>query len=288
MSWAQLLKRVFAIDITTCPQCGGPLTILAAIEEPAVIAKILSAPGLAESRATPGTRSPRRILPDSLIPPLIPVPFLEPTDPLCPVTQPTATNGVTGWAHPRKMGPSGPTHRRNFHMSDSKVWGLNPQHGFWYFAGRPPLPITPAHTPQWSANLARSANNGLVRPDSQDERSHVGQQNPGIDPSTKSLILCYSLKKAFKLPIPPRRSLARTYAPARTGDATVQIPKAGPRIPDTPWTHPKSLSSRPLLDAGGQLSALTDSGVSSLAGRRVGMRCDATTLQSGSISASCR
>jgi hypothetical protein len=42
MSWAQLLKRVFAIDITTCPQCGGPLTILAAIEDPAVIGKILS------------------------------------------------------------------------------------------------------------------------------------------------------------------------------------------------------------------------------------------------------
>jgi len=33
MSWAQLLKRVFAIDITTYPQCGGPLTILAAIED---------------------------------------------------------------------------------------------------------------------------------------------------------------------------------------------------------------------------------------------------------------
>jgi len=30
MSWVQLLKRVFAIDITICPQCGGPLTIIAA------------------------------------------------------------------------------------------------------------------------------------------------------------------------------------------------------------------------------------------------------------------
>jgi len=30
MSWAQLLKRVFAIGIITYPQCGGPLTILAA------------------------------------------------------------------------------------------------------------------------------------------------------------------------------------------------------------------------------------------------------------------
>ena len=52
MSWAQLLKRVFAIDITTCPQCGGPLTILAAIEDPSVIVKILSHLGL-PTRAPP-------------------------------------------------------------------------------------------------------------------------------------------------------------------------------------------------------------------------------------------
>ena len=52
MSWAQLLKRVFAIDITTCPQCGGTLTILAAIEAPAVIIKILSHLGL-PTRAPP-------------------------------------------------------------------------------------------------------------------------------------------------------------------------------------------------------------------------------------------
>ena len=58
MSWAQLLKRVFAIDITTCPQCGGPLTILSAIEDPTVIAKILAHLGL-PTRAQP--RSPARI-----------------------------------------------------------------------------------------------------------------------------------------------------------------------------------------------------------------------------------
>ncbi len=52
MSWAQLLKRVFAIDITTCPQCGTPLTILAAIEDPAVISKILTHLGL-PTRAPP-------------------------------------------------------------------------------------------------------------------------------------------------------------------------------------------------------------------------------------------
>jgi hypothetical protein len=37
-----LLKRVFDIDIEQCPQCGGTLTILAAIEDPSVIAKILT------------------------------------------------------------------------------------------------------------------------------------------------------------------------------------------------------------------------------------------------------
>jgi len=58
LSWAQLLKRVFAIDITTCPQCGGPLTILAAIEDPAVIIKILTHLGL-PSRAPP--RAPARL-----------------------------------------------------------------------------------------------------------------------------------------------------------------------------------------------------------------------------------
>lgn len=58
MNWAQLLKRVFAIDMTTCPQCGGPLTILSAIEDPTVIIKILTHLGL-PSRAPP--RAPARL-----------------------------------------------------------------------------------------------------------------------------------------------------------------------------------------------------------------------------------
>jgi hypothetical protein len=52
MSWAQVLKRVFAIDLTTCPQCGGVLTLLAAIKDPTVIAKILSHLG-SPARAPP-------------------------------------------------------------------------------------------------------------------------------------------------------------------------------------------------------------------------------------------
>jgi hypothetical protein len=42
MSWAQRLKRVFAIDIEKCPACGGNLRIIACIEEPQLIRQILS------------------------------------------------------------------------------------------------------------------------------------------------------------------------------------------------------------------------------------------------------
>jgi len=37
----QRLKRVFAIDIETCPECGGTLRVVACIEDPPLIAKIL-------------------------------------------------------------------------------------------------------------------------------------------------------------------------------------------------------------------------------------------------------
>ena len=41
MSWSQRLKRVFEIDIETCQQCGGRLRVIASIEAPAVIERIL-------------------------------------------------------------------------------------------------------------------------------------------------------------------------------------------------------------------------------------------------------
>ena len=37
MTWAQRLKRVFAIDIERCRRCGGRLKVIASIEEPALI-----------------------------------------------------------------------------------------------------------------------------------------------------------------------------------------------------------------------------------------------------------
>jgi len=42
MTWVQGLKRVFNIDIETCSECGGDVRIIASIEDPAVINKILT------------------------------------------------------------------------------------------------------------------------------------------------------------------------------------------------------------------------------------------------------
>ncbi len=41
MSWMQRLRRVFAIDLSRCPRCGGTVRIIAAITDPALIARIL-------------------------------------------------------------------------------------------------------------------------------------------------------------------------------------------------------------------------------------------------------
>jgi len=50
MSWAKLLKRAF--DIDQCPNCPGALKIIAAIDDPPVIVKILAHLGL-PTRAAP-------------------------------------------------------------------------------------------------------------------------------------------------------------------------------------------------------------------------------------------
>ena len=52
MSWARLLKRLFDIDIDHCHHCSGTLKIIAAIEDPAEITKILAHLGL-PTRALP-------------------------------------------------------------------------------------------------------------------------------------------------------------------------------------------------------------------------------------------
>lgn len=42
MSWARRLKRVFGIDIEQCARCGGRLTVIASIEDPELITRILA------------------------------------------------------------------------------------------------------------------------------------------------------------------------------------------------------------------------------------------------------
>ena len=41
MTRAQRLKRVFKIDILTCERFGGAIKVIASVEDPAVIKKIL-------------------------------------------------------------------------------------------------------------------------------------------------------------------------------------------------------------------------------------------------------
>ncbi len=41
MCWAQRLKRVFNIEVSICSNCGGSMRIIASIEDPFVISKIL-------------------------------------------------------------------------------------------------------------------------------------------------------------------------------------------------------------------------------------------------------
>ena len=41
MNWMQRLRRVFDIDLRNCPRCGGQVRVIAAITEPALIARLL-------------------------------------------------------------------------------------------------------------------------------------------------------------------------------------------------------------------------------------------------------
>ena len=42
MTWAQRLKRVFAIEIESYRRCGGKLEVIASIDDPALIERILA------------------------------------------------------------------------------------------------------------------------------------------------------------------------------------------------------------------------------------------------------
>ena len=70
MAWSQRLKRVFNIDIETCSACGGAMKVIACIEDPIIIKKILDhLKDKAEVDATaalPESRAPPAGLPQGL------------------------------------------------------------------------------------------------------------------------------------------------------------------------------------------------------------------------------
>jgi len=45
-SWAELMQRSFGFDVPACPRCGTRLSLIALIEDPPVIRRILSHLGL--------------------------------------------------------------------------------------------------------------------------------------------------------------------------------------------------------------------------------------------------
>jgi Putative transposase/Transposase zinc-binding domain len=64
-TWAELLRRVFLVNVLTCPHCGGPRRLLAAVFDPQAIESILrclslptQAPVIAAARPPPQLRLP--------------------------------------------------------------------------------------------------------------------------------------------------------------------------------------------------------------------------------------
>ena len=60
LRWAELLRRVFAVDVLTCPHCGGARRLIATITDGLVVRRILdhlelpsSPPPIAPARAPP-------------------------------------------------------------------------------------------------------------------------------------------------------------------------------------------------------------------------------------------
>jgi hypothetical protein len=59
--WADLMRRVFAVDVLECPRCHGPMRILAAIHPPDTAGAILECLGL--SARPPPVAPARRVAP---------------------------------------------------------------------------------------------------------------------------------------------------------------------------------------------------------------------------------
>ena len=63
MTWARRLRRVFGIEIEQCRRCGGRLKVIASIEEPELIERILA------HRRERGEREPPTVVLGARAPP---------------------------------------------------------------------------------------------------------------------------------------------------------------------------------------------------------------------------
>ena len=52
-AWADLMRRVFDIDVLVCPRCGGRMSVIATIEAGTVMRKILGHLGLPNDPPSP-------------------------------------------------------------------------------------------------------------------------------------------------------------------------------------------------------------------------------------------
>jgi hypothetical protein len=66
-TWSELMARIFLLDVLECPRCGGRMKIIAAIEEPDVIRRILDHLGLPTDAPTPAPPRSRQTEFDEII-----------------------------------------------------------------------------------------------------------------------------------------------------------------------------------------------------------------------------
>jgi hypothetical protein len=120
-TWAALMRRAFNLDVLRCPRCTGRMQLIATIEDPAVIQRILvhfGLPGTREGPSPPcsmtevGGEQPA--LPGVTV---LAVPWAQPAADVCPATTqrpsgevPAPTSGLrfdppaASWQDRREMG----------------------------------------------------------------------------------------------------------------------------------------------------------------------------------------
>jgi len=146
MSWAELMKRVFALDVLECPECKGRMKVIATITEPEAVRKFLGSIGVptelpAMERArpdapttTPWSRasSPRSRRSSSTERPAAHVELLTRT------SVPTSTCSTTAGVATRRSAISAPSISRHDINTNPKLpWQHN--FGVHYFRAIPPL-----------------------------------------------------------------------------------------------------------------------------------------------------